>query len=292
MGKSFNQSSFMKYFFNLKYFNLRKLIVIIIFFYPFQVFSQSSSGLKFKNIENTEFIAAYSLTYKLDSLNLDDVRNQEMWLFIGKNISYFVSKYHYLDLQAMSKIKTPAERQLWTANRGPYELRSLYHIYKNYPTGKITFTESSLSGFFKYQENLDAFNWKLTQDTATICGYLSQKATCEYGGRSWIAWFSTEIPFNDGPYKFNGLAGLIVKIYDTRNHYIFELTSIEVADPDLMISILDYAYIETTKENYFRAREDMRNSISSIVKQRGGDNYSQETAARVLASRNNHIELK
>jgi GLPGLI family protein len=149
-----------------------------------------------------------------------------------------------------------------------------------------------VSGFFKYEESLDVFNWELSQDTATIGGYLSQKACCDYGGRSWIAWFSTEIPFNDGPYKFNGLAGLIVKIYDSRKHYVFELTGIEAAEPDLMITILDYAYFETTKQKFLRAREASRNSIASIVKERGGDTYSQQTAARVIASRNNHIELK
>jgi hypothetical protein len=59
-----------------------------------------------------------------------------------------------------------------------------------------------------------------------------------------------------------------------------------------MITILDYAYFETTKQKFLRAREASRNSIASIVKERGGDTYSQQTAARVIASRNNHIELK
>ncbi len=275
----------------MRHLNRTNLFIIIIF-YSFSAFSQNATGIIFKEIEPAEFIAAYSLKYKLDSLNLDDVRDQEMWLFIGKNMSYFVSKLNYLRTQEMSKIKSRAEFDLWVANKGPYKSRSLYHIYKNYPTGKITFTDITANGTFKYEENLDAFNWKLTQDTATIAGYLSQKASCHYGGRTWIAWFSTEIPFNDGPYKFNGLAGLIVKIYDSRKHYVFELTGIEAAEPDLMITIKDFDYFETTKQKFLRAREASRKSIASIVKERGGDAHSQQTAARVIASRNNHIELK
>jgi len=85
---------------------------------------------------------------------------------------------------------------------------------------------------------------------------------------------------------------LIVKIYDSRKHYVFELTGIEVADSDLMIEIDDYPFIKTTREKYFRARDAIRNSIPNIVKQRGGDVDSQQTAAEVIASRNNHIELK
>ncbi len=267
-------------------------ILIVLFFYSFSAFSQNITGVKFKDIEPAEFIASYSLKYKLDSLNLDDVRNQKMWLFIGKNMSHFVSKSHYLDVQDMSKIKTRAELDLFTTNRGSYELRSLYNIYKNYPKGEITFTEITVNGTFKYEESLDAFNWQLNQDTATIAGYLSQKATCDYGGRSWIAWFSTEIPFNDGPYKFNGLAGLIVKIYDNRKHYVFDLTGIEAADPDLMIAITESAYIETTKQKFLRAREASRNNIASIVKERGGDANSQQFVAKKMLSRNNHLELK
>lgn len=34
---------------------------------------------------------------------------------------------------------------------------------------------------------------------------MTQKATCDFAGRKWIAWFTTEIPIQDGPYKFYGL---------------------------------------------------------------------------------------
>ncbi|RXM57797.1 GLPGLI family protein [Chryseobacterium sp. CH1] len=37
--------------------------------------------------------------------------------------------------------------------------------------------------------------------------YKSQKAETNYGGRNWIAWFTTELPFADGPLYFNGLFG-------------------------------------------------------------------------------------
>ena len=271
---------------------MRKFIVFVLILSTCPLFSQNSNGLNFKPIDSAKFVATYSLKYKLDSLNLDKVRDQEMWLFLGKNTSYFVSKFLYLDLQALSTFKSRAEIESWQANKGPYTSRSLYHIYKNYPKGKITFIETTLSGTFKYEDMLDEFIWELTQDTATIVGYLSQKATCNFGGRNWIAWFCSDIPFKEGPYKFNGLPGLIVKVYDSREHYVFELTGLEIADPDLMIEFNDYPYINTTKQKYFRAREAMRNSIANIVKQRGGDSDSQQFVAKRMATRNNHIELK
>lgn len=271
---------------------MRKFIVFVLILSTYPLFSQISKGLDFKPIDSTKFIVSYSLTYKWDSLNLDNVRNQEMWLFLGKNTSYFVSKLTYLDLKALSKIKTRVELELWHDNHGPFISRPTYHIYKNYPKGKITVKQSSISGSFIYEEMLGDLNWELTQDTATIGGYLSQKATCKYGGREWTAWFTTEIPFNDGPYIFNGLPGFIVKIYDKRKHYVFELTGLEVADPNLMIDIIDKTYIETTRQKYLHTRKAMRNSIANIVKQRGGDSDSQQFVVQRMASRNNHIELK
>ena len=52
---------------------------------------------------------------------------------------------------------------------------------------------------------------------------MAQKATTSYGGRDWIAWFTAEIPFQDGPYKFYGLPGLIVKMEDTTGSHIMTL---------------------------------------------------------------------
>src|SRR5690606_1469092 len=53
-----------------------------------------------------------------------------------------------------------------------------------------------------------------------------QRADIRFGGRDWVAWFTTEIPIPDGPYKFCGLPGLIVSIADTQQHWQFDLTHI------------------------------------------------------------------
>jgi GLPGLI family protein len=56
-----------------------------------------------------------------------------------------------------------------------------------------------------------------------IGSWEAQKATTEFAGRKWTAWFAEELPFNDGPYKFKGLPGLIVKISDETNSHSMEL---------------------------------------------------------------------
>lgn len=78
-----------------------------------------------------------------------------------------------------------------------------------------------------YDEQYPEMKWALTQDTCTIFKYLCQKATCHYHGRNFEAWFTTEVPIKYGPWKFGGLPGLIIKVYDTDFLYTFECTNVE-----------------------------------------------------------------
>lgn len=101
-----------------------------------------------------------------------------------------------------------------------------YKVFKATPTKEITYAESISSGFtpltIGYNENIN-FDWKILSDKEKIGEYNTQKATVDFGGRQWTAWFSSDIPLRDGPYKFFGLPGLIVKIEDADKNYSWEL---------------------------------------------------------------------
>lgn len=64
-------------------------------------------------------------------------------------------------------------------------------------------------------------NWILHQESKKLGAYHVQKATVDYGGRKWVAWFTPEIPFPYGPYIFHGLPGMILEVYDTEDDYHF-----------------------------------------------------------------------
>lgn len=70
---------------------------------------------------------------------------------------------------------------------------------------------------------IDHIHWNLVNETKKQESFKLQKATASYGGREWVAWFTKDIPFNQGPYKFQGLPGLIVEIKDTEDNFIFKL---------------------------------------------------------------------
>ena len=83
---------------------------------------------------------------------------------------------------------------------------------------------------YKYSETIPVQNWNISDDTLTIAGYLCQKATCHFRGRDFIAWFASDIPINNGPWKFGGLPGLIMKVNDIDEKFIYECVRIERQD--------------------------------------------------------------
>ena len=70
-----------------------------------------------------------------------------------------------------------------------------------------------------------------------VAGYECQQAITTFCGRTWEAWFTRDIPVSEGPYKFYGLPGFIVKVRDTHDNYVFELLSFEGSAKPFTISV-------------------------------------------------------
>ena len=82
--------------------------------------------------------------------------------------------------------------------------------------------------FVRYKIKIDSNQkWVISNENKLISDYKCQKATIDYGGRKWIAWFNSDLNINNGPYVFDGLPGLIFEIYDENNEYKFTLNKIE-----------------------------------------------------------------
>ena len=76
-------------------------------------------------------------------------------------------------------------------------------------------------------EDSEKINWKILNEKRKIKSFDVQKAESEFGGRKWIAWFTNDIPIQDGPYKFYGLPGMILEITDIGYNHSFKLIGIQ-----------------------------------------------------------------
>jgi GLPGLI family protein len=246
-----------------------------------------------KEIGKAEIIATYVKTFQLDSLD-PRKRKENMTLMIGEKSSWFFSEAHYAFIKASQQFTSMAEFQSFVSNpaAGFRNPAFRYMIYKNFPEGRITTTDHIPSDHYLYTENLHLFDWKITDEIIQILGYKAQKATTFFAGRNWIAWFTTQIAYNEGPYKFNGLPGLILKVHDTKNHYLFELVTIEIPKESTTLNFTERQYIKTTKEGFFRAWHSFRYDFIARSRQYGLDSHTGNVMGENLHRHNNFIELK
>lgn len=78
------------------------------------------------------------------------------------------------------------------------------------------------NGYYTFKTT-DKINWTIADETKKVENYTLQKATTKFGGRNWTAWFCKDIPFNEGPFKFRGLPGLIFELSDVKKNYMYTL---------------------------------------------------------------------
>ena len=87
------------------------------------------------------------------------------------------------------------------------------------------------------KENIPIMKWKIFKsETKKIGNFNCLKATTSFRGRDYTAWFTTEIPVLFGPWKFNGLPGLILEAYDTNKNVYWYFKNIEYPAKDTLIS--------------------------------------------------------
>lgn len=122
-------------------------------------------------------------------------------------------------------------------------------VYKNRRNHEMTVTHRAydIGPVFKYQEPSDVLmEWAFSDEVCTMLGYRCRKAVCTFRGRTWTAWFAPEIPISDGPWKFAGLPGLVLKVEDDRGHYAF--SCIAIRNEAKPIAMWNYDFKEATRE--------------------------------------------
>ena len=184
----------------------------------------------------------YRYVYTFDTLK-NELRDDLLILQIGKEVS---KCYSYYTFQCDSLRRTPDGAKVWselfrraTEKDGIYgdfpHVRMSTYVYKNYPTGQMTITDRISLQDYCYVDSLHTQTWTMGDSTREVLGYTCQQATADFRGRRWTAWFATDIPISDGPWKLGGLPGLILEAYDEGQQYVFTAVGLERVKDELII---------------------------------------------------------
>mgnify|MGYP003582439063 CR=1 FL=1 len=199
----------------LKYLIMKKLATLFLF--VGLIISTQKNKIIYKN------------KYTSDSNKTDSFKQEWMYLDINKKGSKYYSKSAF---ESDSIINESIKKQMASGMKSISVSRNRqggevsYEVEKTYPDYKISLITNIGNDTYKVSEDRP-INWKISTEKKKIGEFQTQKATTHFAGRNWIAWFTTDVPIQDGPYKFSGLPGLIVEIADEKNSHKIELKGLK-----------------------------------------------------------------
>ena len=120
-----------------------------------------------------------------------------------------------------------------------------------------------------------------------------RQATADFRGRHWTAWFATDIPVSDGPWKLGGLPGLILEVYDRGDDYRYTAVRIVESglDPVTFYCFDGKPFFDTDRQTFLRSQRAFLSGqgnvydielIRAIVQSGRRKTYMQREAHRLL----------
>ena len=162
-------------------------------------FSASPSYAQYEVVDTVKTRLHYLMRFH--TRNEFDQREEEFNLDIGTNKVLFINRWDPVKMEDM---------------------------IKNHPSkGKLSYYTNLGGKTHEYVEDIADKGWKIEEGDTVILGYHCNKATCTFRGRTWTAWFTPEIPISEGPWKLDGLPGMILFAEETKHQFRFECIGIK-----------------------------------------------------------------
>ncbi len=256
---------------------MRKSILLPIFvFISISLYSQQKGIVYYGQIESLRLKGPFGPDFNA-------------FLAFDSNTSYYVVAMDSLDANTTFKKRYYTEDGM-TARQFPENITSRY--------GKqVLFKRSQDSMYWnKWKEYYVAevkpkIEWELVNETKQIGSFTAFKAKCNFRGRNYTAWYVLEIPLPYGPWKLQGLPGLIIEAYDEYKEFYVYFKSIEYPT-SLQIDMSkikrpdDHTKKWNTLEDYKKRLdhiyERMRNTSITIAEKMNTDVPEQQIKSEVF----------
>src|ERR1700733_1019366 len=178
--------------------------------------------------DTAQILVHYKFSHVLDTNNRVHPYTENMVLFVGKASS----SYKSYDAQLQNELYRKQFQEQVSAG-GNFRLdRNITGSgteYYQFTNSRKLVRKEVLLDSYTINEALPSINWHISSNTANFDELHCQKATCHFKGRDYIAWFCPDLPVRVGPWKLNGLPGVIVEAYDTKKEVVFKFDRVEKA---------------------------------------------------------------
>ncbi len=221
--------------------------------------------------------ATYHFIHIRDTTNRAHPYTETLLLLLGRNSSACTSidarlQQENFVKEVQNQVKNAADPNHISLNI-PGQ-RPVSDEYFQFLTIHQLFTKQKLINNYLIEEPLPVVNWNISSDTLTISSLHCQKATAHFKGRDYIAWFCADLPFHSGPWKLNGLPGLIVQAADTKKEVVFEFAGFkQISNQKLLVQLPEDAIL-TTRKDFERLQEVAKTNPSALSKMPGKSSRS------------------
>ena len=194
--------------------------------------------------------------YRVIDHSLGDMREYHAILELGDSIFKYESYGSYrLDSALVGKQQMTLGEYFDFYNKYSPDFKEF--LLENVNANKLSYYGKISIDKFMYHEEVPHIDWALSDSTKEICGYLCHQATATFRGRNWIAWYC-DIPKSAGPWKLNGLPGLILAAETEDKEHTF--SAISVRKSSSPITVNDKEYFKTTREHFNQALADYKSN--------------------------------
>lgn len=258
-------------------------------FFIFFFISTSSFSYAQQNEQCLGQIIYVSKLAKINSTDSSQYSTYKNELLFGKNVSLWnnakLGKENYtfkgIDTAEAFKNKKVKDYIYEIVEKiSPTPLQSSSSLKKY--NSQIIYRQQ-IDGAKKYLiiDTLPKIDWQIFEDQKTILNYACQKATGTFRGRNYIVWFTTELPMPTGPWKLNGLPGIILAANDDKNEVSFEAIQIKTLIDGVIPNSLD-GKIVTTDQYYTISLKEIEKSASMLQASGKGTTRIEKVAQREL----------
>lgn len=264
------------------------IIILYILIYPalakaqnVAIFGSNDQSVKIKNPQSVVSKVFYKFTYQPDTTKRDSLTQEVFELDVAKSASMFFS---YSSVQRDSLMKKMIEEQMKNATvdangNKQYNFRLMPPIAtpNNATFSRDKFFTDTMNAAtslhiinlamttFLIKDTSGKINWRIEDSTKSIQGNLCQKAIGESHGRTYTAWFCSDLPYSFGPRRLNGLPGLILEAYDKKhevNYVLDHITTVHNTDENIG---LPENGIDATLKDYAKAEEAFRKNPQAFI---------------------------
>lgn len=236
-----------------------------------QMLYMDDAAYPFTNLDEEVLRIIYSFNLGFEK---DTTRRIEMKyvLQIGSSFSKFVSLERFqsdsLLLNGGAQIFKRAH--LYNNKANFLLVEDCYYISRT--ESRLIFTGRLAADDFRYEEILPEISWSLCEEEREICGYKCMKATGQFRGRSYEAWFAPKLPSPAGPWKIQGLPGVILSVQDSEKACMIEATRIIRGSSKIHMS--EYPYIKVSRQQYEKMqRQILHDPILFALNHSGRSNW-------------------